>query len=404
MGKKMENKIKQNGILRVLLVAAVCLFFSGIAALTPQTVYAADGDTAGEVKIADIDYDNLTMSINADGNSIVYYSKDKKKWYELEGYDSTVDKINVRAMDISWVSATADTKLYFKGNQNTKIITVTLPKRNTALKVKFDKVTGDIEISNSEAAVAFEWRKKTDYDWKSVPIDGQGDPAYDAFLKEIEGLRVKGAKIIIRTPSVNGTSADDTGARDSKEVTLSVTKRANAPSVTVNIKKFTLNTTVAQEYSIDGGNDWKECDKTMQLSSILPGGIAAGGEIWIRKAATSTAGYSKTRVIPIEAQRAAPGSLAYYFEGKKLVIQFADASTTNQYEYFVQKPGKDFDPTTAAWKTVKTNKVIKMTRTTAPEGSIVYFRYKGTTANRSKGIDAVLPSAYKSQVIQYPAQ
>lgn len=388
--------------LQAILVLTVALLCSGIIFAGAQDVQAAS--SAGQVEVSVVNYDALEMTVKPNGNAVVYFSTNKSTWNELEYY--TTSSGNIQA-DISWISANSETTLYLKGNINTKITEVTIPKQNTTLKVTFDKVDGLITLMNTEEAESFQWRKSTDYSWHTVSLD-EGSSSFQGFLKEIEQFRVKGAKLIIRTAQIPGTSADDPGVRPSKEITVSITKRGNAPSVTVNIKTLKLNTTEKMEYSLDGGKNWKDCRKTMTLESLLPdtlyqGGKSEDGSVMFRKTATTSAPYSKTFTLNVPAQKAAPGSTIKYYtqDGKYLYLQFSDASASLMYEYTIIKPGKEFDPATASWKTVKKDTLIKIGKNTAPENSKVYFRYKGVAASVSKGISLQLPSAYASFTVTY---
>lgn len=400
--KKIERKWQSTFILFVLM-----LFSSFLFADPSITTYAA---TAAEVEITAIDYEKLTLTLKPNGNNIVYFSTNKTKWSEVEAKDNTqLDWV----MDISWVSASKEVTLYFKGDIETEIVEVKLPKMNTSIKAKFDKVDGTITFSNIGNAEHFQWRKNTDYTWHTVPLD-ETHTDYKAFIKQLETFRVKGAKIVIRTVSVNGTPTS-LGERPSKEITVSITKRGNVPSVKVNIKTLKLNTTVKQEYSEDNGTTWKECFKTMELADIAPSVLYNNGTpgtdktILFRTIATNTAPHSKVLTLNIPGQKKAPviggkesSTVSCYTEDDKyFFLQFKDASANLQYEYVIIKPGKEFNATKAAWKTVKNSKLIKMSKKSVPEGTTVYIRYKGVAQNVSKGIELQLPSGYNSLNVTY---
>lgn len=382
--------------LRMILILTVALACFSIGFNKAETLFAADN--ASQVEVASIDYNALELKLKPNGNSVIYFSTNKSTWNVLEYY---VNSEGYACTDISWIAATSNKTLYFKGGSDTRITEVTIPKQNT-IKVKFDKVDGMVTISNTEDAEYFQWRKNTDYNWHTVSLE-EGSAEYKQFVSSLEQFRVKGAKIVIRTAQTPGTSAQDPGSRPSKEATLSITKRGNAPNVSVNMKTLKLNTTEKMEYSLDGGNTWKNCMKTMTLESLLPntlykdGKSAQAGSVLFRKIATAAVPYSKTQTLTIPAQKAAPTTISHYTQDSKyLFLQFSDASTSLIYEYTIVKPGKSFDPVKAVWKAVKKNTPIKLTKTSAPEGSTIYYRYKGITANISKGITPVLPSAYGS--------
>lgn len=370
---------------KTLKIFTLAVLFGLFFLMSGNKAFAA---TAEEIKITKIDYGTLTISIDTAGNNICYYSKDKSKWYELEYIRDTNGNL---LMDISWVSSTSDVKLYFKGDKNEKVVTVTIPKKNSALKCKFNAADGTVEFDETDDATEFQWKKSTDTVWTTVSLN-ENSTSYKNFISGLEALRFKGSKIYVRTPYKNGTGANDTGARASKEITVSISKRSAAPSVSVNLNKLTLNTNDTQEYSLDGGNTWKDCDKTMKISEILEG--RTSGSVKIRKAATERAGYSRATTIVIPERAAAPTGVGFYYENKMTVIQINDASSSNQYEYATVKAGDAFDETSASWKGIISNRPVKINKNTAPVGSTIYVRKKGKAANASKGTALELPSKY----------
>ena len=415
------NKILTKRI--ALFLMAVCLI-AGCAFLSGVKASAADTSTtapaAREVSVTEINYDNLTMTVDMGGNSILYYSKDDKTWYEMEGSDMTASTRaeGTKVMDIAWMTTTKDTSIYLKGDKNKRSVEVTIPKQNTALKVKFDKAEGTLEFENEETTV-FQWRKSTDYNWNTAPIgeSAKTDGAtttmtWAQFLEELEALRIKGGKIVVKTPGKNGVIENgslNVGVRPSKEVTVTISKRSNAPGTSLNVKKLTLNTTTKQEYSTNNEETWKDCSKTMKLKEVLPQVFEGqDGTIKIRTQATDKAGYSKTLTLVVKGQEAAPtgdmtgGYVEENSKTTKFVIQFPKATKTTPYEYMIVKPGATFDET-KTWKSVTKDKVIKLSKTAAPDGSTIYYRKKGIAANKTKGTPAVLPSAYTTITVTFTA-
>ncbi|MGB4660285.1 MAG: hypothetical protein WBI07_13995 [Mobilitalea sp.] len=254
------------------------------------------------------------------------------------------------------------------------------------------------------------WRKSTDYNWTTVKFD-ESTNSYTTFLNAMENLRVKGAKIIFRTPQEIGTSNTSVGYRSSKEVTISVTALAVAPTVKVNSLKLNLSTTTAMEYYDSSTSLWIECDKTMLLEDIAPGVLYENGAkkvtLLIRKTATSSTPNSKTQALTIPAQTAAPtigdnsSEVTHYYLNSKLVLYFNQASSSKIYQYTIVKSGDDLNVSTAAWSSVTSAKLITMTTSKAPDGCTIYVRRKGTDANTTKSIDLVLSSALASFSVKY---
>jgi len=385
----------------------VLLFCLLVLCLLP--VDKASAEEATVISIGKIDYENLTIQMYNNNNTTIYYSSDKNTWTEVEGpYNSTTNSI---LMDISWVSSASDVTLYFKGNTVQTIISVTLPMQNKSIKVTYDKVDGRFTFSNTDEADTFQWRKSTDYSWTTVEMD-ETAPSYITFIDTIETFLVKGAKIYIRIPQIIGTDNSNEGCRPSKEVSVSITKRSNAPSIKVNISKLTLNTTEAMEYYDTATSLWIECNKSMSLDDIAPNVLYKNGSknvtFMIRTAATSSLPYSKTAYITINGQEAAPvigGSsddVTYYYMNSKLVVQFPTASNTNNYEYAIIKSGFAFNASSASWKTVTSSKSMTILKTSAPEGCKIYVRKKGINENTSKNISFMLPSAESFFTVKYP--
>lgn len=394
------NQIKSfRRIYRVLILAVVLLGFIPTA--------LAKADTAAAVSFGTINYELLTLQVYNNSNSVVFYSTDSTNWTELEGaYNSTTKSFS---MDISWVSAASDTTLYFKGDVVKTVRSLVLPAQNTSFGVDYDRAEGTFTFSNSEEADNFEWRKNTDYCWKTVNLD-ENSSSYTAFMKTIEQLKVKGATIIVRLPQVKGTGADNVGERASKDVSVIITARAAAPALKVNSSKLTINTTPVMEYYDSVSDLWIECTTAMGLDEIAPQVLYNNGatstSVRIRKSATSSAPSSKTAILTIPAQKPAPSigdssaDITYYSMNSKLMLQFNKASSTNLYEYVIIREESDFNPSTASWKSVNSPSMITISAISAPEGSTVYVRKKGTDAN-SSGAGLVLASAAGSFLVKY---
>lgn len=402
-GAEEENRMKNR-----LFQFVIGFFISlSILLMIPSTTVRAE-ETAQAVTVGTIDYDNLTLTVKKNGNTVIYYSTDKKTWYEVDGW-LTSDEAGYE-MDISWVSSTKDTIIYFKGDEVTTVISVTLPKTDTTFKATFDKANLEFDFSNCDDATSFEWKKSTDYEWNTVSMDTT-TASYKNFMEQIEGFLVKGIKMNIRIPQVLGTGEVEPGTRPSKVVTLSLIKRANAPTISVNSLKLTLNTTTKYEYYEPVSATWVECDKAMTLEDIAPLVLYKNGAhdvtLLIRTAATSSKTYSKTAFIQINGQAAAPSiggastDVSYYYANNKLYLTFNQASKANIYSYTIVKPGDTLNVATAKFTTVNNNKVKQINQSQAPEGSLIYVRKQGVNANKSKDISLVLSSEMASFTVKY---
>lgn len=414
------NEAKQSWkdyLIRITFIFAMlgfCLLGKG------AYVQAADGDdstatdkaTAVEVEL--IDYEQGMIQIKANQNTKVYYSDaSRKTWNVIEGAKSN----DVLTMDISWISAAKNYELNLKGSDDETVVSVELPKYNSALKAKFDKVDGTIEFTNEEGATEFEWRKAAAVDsWSKAPVDSS-IPAAQEFLEEIESLRLKGGKIQVRIPQIQGNSTD-VGRRPSKIITVTVTKRGSAPSVKVVSNSMQVNTTDKMEYKIIsvGTNQqadakWTECDKKMFLSDMVPQVITVSGSsvgqdvvVAIRKSETEKTPYTKNRYLNIPAQPGAPDASAFSTSktSSKFSLIIGDASKYTPYQYAVVAKGDTKSDSDLKWKNVTSSKEISFSIKKYPEGSTIYVRKKGE--DLSKKTELKLPSAYTTVSTSYLAE
>ena len=395
----MRNKLTNKILLSLVILAF--LFIN----IRPVGSVLADATTS--VSVGAINYEELTMQVYSNNNSTIYYSLDEDNWTELEGaYNSSTKSY---LMDISWVPITSEFTLYFKGDINTNVLTITLPPQDTSLIVTYDKTDGSFHFTNADDADYFEWRKTTDYNWYKVSLQ-ESSPSYKDFLKTMGLLCTKGAKVVFRIPQVTGLAMNE-GSRSSKEVPITIAARAEGPLITVNSSKLTINTSTAMEYYDTSSSTWLECSKAMALENIVPKTLYANGakdtSVMIRVAATEKVSYSKTTSITIKGQRSAPEigdnskDVSYYYLNSKLTIGFNKASTTNVYEYTIVKLNANFDLYTAKWTSVSNAKLMTFVSTKAPKGCTIYIRKKGIDANSGKNIDLVLSSAISSFRVDY---
>jgi hypothetical protein len=399
-------EVLMKNVMKKIISFPVMVLFFLLVFLSP--VNHASAEEAAAISIGKIDYENLTIQVYNNNNSLVYYSTDQSTWTEVEGvYNSTSKSYT---MDISWVSYTNDVTLSFKGDIVKTIKSVILPMRNASLSVKFDKLEGEFQFEDTEEAETFQWRKTSDYNWNTVEFE-EASSSYQAFLDTIEILRGKGIKLYIRTPQVLGTSLNNVGVRPSKEVTVTISARVAAPTIKVNSSKMTINTTSSMEYYSAKNGLWIECDGVTAVEDIAPGALYQNGSgnvvLMIRKAATTTDTFSLTSYLTIPGQSSAPtigdnsAEVTYYYMNSKLILQFNKATVSNAYEYTIVKEENTFEPSGASWRTVTTSKVMTMSSGTAPDGAIIYIRRKGIDENTSKNIPLKLPSAVNHFTVKY---
>lgn len=396
----MDNRKSLSYKFRILMIGIMVL------CLLPLSVSQAQAATA--ITFGAIDYENLTLQVYNNSNSIVYYSTDKENWTELEAaYSSSTSSYS---MDISWISATSDTIVYFKGNKDEKVKAITLPAQNSDFTVTYDKSDGSFLFENAEEADSFQWRKAVDYNWNTVSFN-ENSASYAAFLKTIDGFCLKGAKLIFRIAPEVGTGANSTGSRPSVERSITIAARDSAPSIKINPSKLNLNTTTAMEYYDTSTDLWMECSTAMSIEEIAPKALYENGgstvTVLIRKEATASSTYSKTASVKIPGQTAPPtigdnsAEVTHYVMNAKLVLVFNKASSNNAYQYCVVDEDDTFDAATENWTSVTSSKVITISSVTAGSGDKVYVRRKGIEENTTKDIALVLPSAVNSFTVAY---
>ena len=385
---------------------SLIVLFGLLLCMIPANKVLAAGASA--VSFGTINYEALTLQVYNNNNNVVYYSTDNSNWSEIEGgYNSTT---KAYTFDISWVLASADVTLYFKGDIVKTVKTLTLPMQNASIYVEYDKVEGEFAFSDVDDADYFEWRKAADYYWNTVSLK-ESSASYQSFLTTMENLRTKGAKIIIRTPQVIGTGAGNVGMRPSAEITITIPARTAAPAVKVRASKLTLTTTTALEYYDAASDLWVECDSDMAIEDIAPKALYQNGgksvTLMLRKAATVSAPHSKIQKLIIPAQTGAPtlggtsSEVTYYYVNDKLVMQFNQASATNVYEYVVVTGGNELNLARVTWKPVTNSSLMTLSKSLVPSGSTIYVRRKGIDENIAKNVNLVLPSAYNSFLVTY---
>ncbi len=366
-----------------------------------RSVYAEEGQQEPKnfVKPVTADYDDLWLTVNANGNNKVFYT-DKEK----NGWTEAIKEANGQYLiDISWIKNTKDAELLLKGDVCEDIVTVVFPARVTKLKAKFNKSKGTVEITGVPSEITeFEWRKATSYTWKKEKLEDAAKQG-SAFWLEMEKFRVSGASIYIRLPQVQGKQnaegVFEAGQRPSKEVKVSISKRSSAPKIKVDSSRLTLNTKDTMEYSLNNGASWIKAEKQMSI-----GKIGTGKQVAFRTAATEKSGHSKTTYVTIPAQRSAPtigAEVRFSFDQSKFYLEFPKASKEDKYEYTVVKKGEILNMLKASWKSVSSDKKVSVSAKTAPAGSVIFVRHKGTNGTTSNPL--VLASSYNTIVVQYAA-
>lgn len=408
----MMSKIKYAFLLAAAMVFIMSFGNHVIVKAEDTAQEAVQENEKKTVKPVLADYDTLWLVVDPNGNNAVYYTdKEKNGWTEAlkagDGY---------YYIDLSWVKNSAKTDFLLKGDVCEDIVTITLPARPAACKAKFDKLTGTLALTGvPDGTEQFEWRKATSYEWYTVKLDDASKENSD-FCSEMEKLRVAGGSIYVRLKQTPGRLDADgvfqPGMRQSKEIKVSIPKRSNAPKITVDGARLTVNTKKTMEYSLDDGVTWKAATDKMALKMLAPGLFGENAkdvEVCFRVAQTAKTPYSKTCRITIPAQSIGPVvgttpglEVVYESDTAKFYLTFAQAAKTNAYEYTIVKPGNKLNEQKASWKAVISSKKVYVSARTAPEGSIIYIRKKAVKDTATTKF--ALASAMRSIMVKYAAE
>lgn len=422
------------------LLSAVVVLLVAFCVLTGNYLYNTKADnnsTLSPVSLDSLDYNSMEITLNMNGNAILYYSTNRKTWNEADGTVITGSQGNAAMLyDISWVSMSGKATLYFRGNMDRTTCAVAIPAYNKKFKAKFDKMDGTFDFENTEGIEVIRWRKITDYTWNYIWAEhgkadlqvknDSSDPYYakygfigkiqklESFENDVMRMRVKGTKLMFQTVPMVRKEGND-GAPPSKEVKVAIPALKAAPNIKVNVKKLTVNSTIRQQWSTTRSavdTNWQNCTKAMSIETIAP--EAASGSamqsVYFRTAATSSASPSKVTTLEIPAREAAPeapfafNAIAPTSAKRRATatLSFSNVPSVG-YQYTVVKTGT-LDETRASWKAVRQAKTIKFNDRNLPAGSIIYVRTAGVAKNVNKNIDLKLPSkCYSFVVPAYPA-
>lgn len=350
---------------------------------------------AKSISIQEIDYEAQTITVKSDGSDqLLYFSDGKQKTWEA-AYGEWKD--SVFTMDISFVNPKKAYTLSIKGNASTTPVVVKLPAQKSNFSASINTIESSVSFSNQGEAASVEWRKSV-----SGCVSSQWT-TYDAtsFGKELETLALKGATLYFRTVQVKG-NASNPGVRPSKEVKVTVSRRAAAPSVTVDGSTLQLKGKTTMEYKKSSEDKWKGfTNANVNLRDIVPEVLLGDGEnasaseasIDVRTKQTTSKVASQVKSVKIAAQERTPNNFEFsYISQSKCGFSLTAVdkdkkesipapSSSNAYEYTIVKAGSVLDEATAKWTAITGTSQITITSTNAPKGSVIYYRKKASTAD-----------------------
>ena len=396
----MNNVVKRGKAKPLRFAFGKGLLFTFFVLAAAITAAPSRAEASDSVSVKEIDYGKSTITIEGNtGDTEIYFSEGTKNiWEQIPGELNANEEIT---MDISWISATKNLVLKFKGNDSSDAIEVNLPKQDTKFKASFKKIDGSMIFTNAGDRIV-QWRKKESGIWKNVGRVNVGAGASEADVlanmsrlkKELETLYTNGSSIVFRLAPVNGT-ASNPGLRPSKEVTVAIPKKSSAPSITIDGSKLSIGVKAGMEYRVVAENkSWVDCKKTesIPLSVIAPEAMYTDGineqevKVQFRTKATSSKQISMITTVTVPKQTAPPskekeGIIYQYTSTSTLTIQAKAASSTTPFEYTIVKPGETLDLLKATWTQITASTEITVKSDKAEKGSSIYIRKK--TLNKS---------------------
>lgn len=402
-----------------LFMVVFAMFLSLLVGMVISILGNKSVSYAASVEIKEIDYDAQTLTLNSKaGDHLLYFSDSKQKKWELAygTWSSSSDGGSDFTMDISFVSPKKNYVLALKGDVSSIPIQVKLPAQRTnfTASLRLDADGSRVTTANANGADV-EWRKK---------VTGYNSTAWNTyseteFKKEFETLALKGATLYFRSAQKKGNGSD-VGARPSKEVKVTISKRAGAPSVTLDGANLQIKGKTTMEWT-KGDGTWNPFTTANLNLSDIAGEVlltdrneATSASIDVRTKQTSTRVASQAKTIKVPAQKETPNNFEFSFISQTkcgLALTAVDKkesgsvsipapSSSNAYEYTIVKPGSKFDLSEAKWTSITGTSQISITSTNAPEGSDIYYRKKAVS---TKDETALATHPRKISIGAYPA-
>ncbi len=386
-------------LLQALMAVAIFIVFLCFAG-----GIATHAEESGKsVVVTGINYDNSTITLRLDSEDTRLFLSNsaQKKWEYVPVTLVSEGGYKTATLDISWVSLNSDYVMSFKGDVSTTPMKVTIPKRATNLKVKYDMSTESVSFTNATAD-DIEWKKKEALNWTS----------YNAatFSEALATFLDNGASLMFRKKAVNGTSASSTGSRAGKEVTVNIPKKTSAPSITISDERMVIPVKKGLSYryvDADGNatSDWTviDADGENPVSVLAPAAMyntetsTAGSDVYIQfcQKASSSSQVSKCRTVKIPAQQTmtendkntSTYSYIEYTSSTEFQMVFKTAGESNILEYCIitadmQKLGvsiENINDKQLTWNEVNSSTPIKKAKDSSnklEDGTQIYFRRK----------------------------
>ena len=380
------NKRRSLTILVVMFIIGSYLLCSE---LSIRITASAAGSTASGRVMVQVNYltETIYVSPGVNHSTKLYFSQDKMKTWELiESSNGT--------LDVTVFMKSSDNIIYFKGNRDTEVVELLIPRENGSLKVQYKNQNGTGYLNFENANGPLEYRKGSGGDWRD----------YSGTL-DLSNYEITGYTLQFRQKATVSNRAG-------RIVNVKITKRKVAPRLKVDYSKMMLSGLKPGEtlYRKSDTTEWKvflpinEKDKAITLYDFLfPQNLSQN------LVPLPAACYEFMMLYPKTGARSAIGVIEFTTQppapvGKAILnnttLSFPDASKDKVYEYVIMHSYDTLDLKTVKWKKVSNNKeiVIKKIGSALPiPGDIIYYRLASVTDKTTKTTTPA--SMYTSVVI-----
>ncbi len=370
-----------------MMITASLFLMLIISSMMQKSTKAAEIITVKEINYQK---STITLQLNS-GDTEVYFSDSKKQdWVQVPG---EITSTNTITMDISWVSTSRNYIITFKGNKSTGIISVTIPKQATNFKATYNKSSGMVTFRNVGGRT-IEWRKKDSTKWNTVNTN--------TLASDLSKFNNNGATIYFRLAPMNGTSVTNIGFRPSKEVSITIAKKATAPSVAINGSKLSIAVKKGMSYRTvesDGStSQWLNIGSTtnLLLEKIAPSALYVNGSpphasvtLQFRTNSTSSTQVSKITTVTVPIQEGAPDPDLYGISisnasSTTVSLQVKAATAKVPFEYTIVKKDDELNYQNANWTSITSSEAVILDYKKAPAGSHIFVRKKSIAASESE--------------------
>ncbi len=296
------------------------------------------------------------------GSTKFYISIDKKKTWEDVG----------REVDISGLLSSKAIDIYFKGDKDTGIKTVTLMAEPDTVTAAYVVRNGVGYIDYKTTGTAVEFRKGSNGNWKTPPSGSFPTSIYE----------VKGATLQFRSVAV-------AGVRAGKIVTVKIPKRPAPPSVKVDGSKLLISGIKANEtqyYDPVAGWRYVTTDKKVKtislydlakMSSTAYTTPITAGAYEFRNYVPDKKVISGAKLLEVPVQPICPDTIV--IQGSTVTI--TDTSK-RAFEYCKLSSSTPYNAAIMKWSAIQANKPTIIPKANVTD--VIYVRLKSTVDKETK--------------------